>query len=381
MFPEANCKLAANKMSLHHALENRVPIECIEALIAVYPEGTNEIDPNGRLPIHIALANNHPIVVIEMLLHASSDSVQVVEGIPRNYYWNTNQYIGGNLPLHIALKSGASSDVISMLIHAYPVAVKKGDSNANLPLHLAMMNNVSINSISLLLDTFPEATMKHNRKSKNPLALALEHKASLAVVKLLIAASPQSLCEVGEYEEGNVDRFLGYTRKKKLSLHYAAEFGVSPEIFDTVLSGYPEAVSIDDGCRSTEKRFYVSGIRPLEYAIKYGQSYHNVDALLTTNPNIRNVDSLVLIAIGKMARHDVIARLLMAKKVLLREDFEKYIELMPAYSQLCRRQFEIVIGLLRFRQCRIDGKKRDVTKLIAHPIWFHDVVNIVIDFL
>ena len=106
-----------------------------------YVESDYDIDVI-RLPIHLACSLCAPLEVIESIVGAYPEGIQIKER--REMY-----------PLHLACKHGASLDIISYLLNNFPDAATFRDAFGRLPLHLACVNNSSKSVIELLLAFYP----------------------------------------------------------------------------------------------------------------------------------------------------------------------------------------------------------------------------------
>jgi hypothetical protein len=87
----------------------------------------------------------------------------------------------GDLPLHIAVACGAPHTLMRAILASYPEGAKTADARGNLPLHLLLHGLSSqtdwketYTSMSLLLQAFPGGKVQLNMHSKLPIQMILD---------------------------------------------------------------------------------------------------------------------------------------------------------------------------------------------------------------
>jgi len=97
----------------------------IAALLKVRPDGAQQLDGEGLLPLHIAARSCAPVDVLELLIQAYPDGMRAMDATSYR------------LPLHFACIRKANLDCIRVLLAANPVAASYEDGDAHTPAQLA----------------------------------------------------------------------------------------------------------------------------------------------------------------------------------------------------------------------------------------------------
>jgi ankyrin repeat protein len=126
---------------LHMAIKSAAPKEILEMLIKEAPEVTSLTDKFGQTCLHMAVKNgeiddpvqnssentNHPVAI---------EVVDLIHSIDSNQVKAKDQ--ADQLPLHAACQAGCSIDVMEYLVRAYPDAVNVKDKSGRRPLDVAV---------------------------------------------------------------------------------------------------------------------------------------------------------------------------------------------------------------------------------------------------
>ena len=98
-------------------------------------------------------------------------------------HWNVTlnkfgKVIHRRLPIHAALENGAPLVIVRLLVELYPAGTSCADSQGNLPLHLGFMYDAAPNVLQYLLEAYPEAVLVKNHPSDHlrPTTLASSSK-------------------------------------------------------------------------------------------------------------------------------------------------------------------------------------------------------------
>jgi hypothetical protein len=103
VLPKITHKTAMEKgeygqLPLHWAAESQAPLEVVDALLKVYPEGAREKSGwNGQLPLHLAARYKAPLEVVDALLKAYPEGAR-------------EKGEDGQLPLHLAAGNKAPAE-------------------------------------------------------------------------------------------------------------------------------------------------------------------------------------------------------------------------------------------------------------------------------
>ncbi len=182
-------------------------------------------DPDGYLPLHIAVKLGCPPRLAVLLITAHPTAIQTKDK-------------DGSLPLHLAVKHHKGRlwiniyELTTILFQAYPGAIQERDRESNLPIHLALRYRGPDDMIRFLLDKYPESLTEGDRLGNLPLHLAIQFGASYVIVFLLMKLNPEAT--------------KALNNNGATALHKVAFFNSSMEIFELVLNAYPDAASIRD---------------------------------------------------------------------------------------------------------------------------------------
>jgi ankyrin repeat protein len=136
-------------------------------------------DRDGSYPLHMAVANGAPPVVVEMLIRAASEDSLLL----------TNKH--GEKPLHLALIHQADDEAIGVLLgtsanQTMALTHAREKRHGNLPIHTAATAGCSVVVAKKLLQGHPNSIHEKNQQLQTPLELALvSGRCSDDVVRLL----------------------------------------------------------------------------------------------------------------------------------------------------------------------------------------------------
>lgn len=175
LYPEA-AKLknsSDGSLPMHKMVENEHKQHWIHDglrdVYQAYPAALNEVDAQGRLPLHrAAAANKHGGGV------GGSIILQLIEEYPKAAKQTDNS---GRLPLHYVAEHGEGWEEESEAIYqAHPAATSaRAGPSASLPLHMACKAPDSRHGmLQKLVEFHPRATMQRDRNGKLPLHLLCE---------------------------------------------------------------------------------------------------------------------------------------------------------------------------------------------------------------
>ena len=218
---------AYEELPIHLAVCNKAPLVVVVALLEAHIEGVREKDGLKRLPLYCATSNDAPAEVIAALRKAMSS---VAEAGLQSYLDAAvaeDKDKEGRRALHRALEDLAPASVVMAVMDANPAAVRYKDDVGKLPLHRAAESDAPFEVVAALLSAYPAAARVKDKLGKLPLHHAAENKAPFEVMAALLSAYP---------EAARVKDKLG-----RLPLHHAAENEAPLEVVAALLSAYPEA--------------------------------------------------------------------------------------------------------------------------------------------
>lgn len=128
-------------------------------------EAANQQIRDGAYPLHMAIASKSSKAVVEMLMRAAPQVLQM-----------TNKF--GETPLHVAMAVDADTEIVELLLHNREDlgALAMADKiHGNIPLHLAAIHGCRDGVAVLLLTEYPGASKVKNAEGKTPLDLAQEN--------------------------------------------------------------------------------------------------------------------------------------------------------------------------------------------------------------
>jgi len=111
----------------------------IAALLKVRPDGAQQLDGEGLLPLHIAARSCAPVDVLELLIQAYPDGMRAMDATSYR------------LPLHFACTRKANLECIRVLLAANPVAASYEDGDAHTPAQLAASHGAGEEAVQLLM--------------------------------------------------------------------------------------------------------------------------------------------------------------------------------------------------------------------------------------
>jgi ankyrin repeat protein len=164
IFPEAaNLPIFLNPPILHRVLDwslRRSKVKpiineeaCIKLILRANPSTASAVNPkNGRLPLHTALAHGTvPNAIVRRLLDAHPDAVK-------------SRDFDKHLPLHLALAHQADLSLIDRLLQIFPDATKLPDGMNRPILHMAVdrrtLRSIMPNQTTTRVDWRPKYIMK-----------------------------------------------------------------------------------------------------------------------------------------------------------------------------------------------------------------------------
>jgi ankyrin repeat protein len=162
-----------------------ITMRLAELLVATSPSTLQDLDDQGRLPVHAALMRKRP----------SSDLVRLLtEPLPGSLLELDRR---GQLPLHVALSSGklAPPDLVELLVKSEPLALQHPDWSGRLPLHiLVSRSGPPIGLVQLFVESYPPSVQVRDHQGRLPLHVELSRgRPSWRVAELLIEAWPPSV--------------------------------------------------------------------------------------------------------------------------------------------------------------------------------------------
>ena len=215
------------QLPLHHAVRKKASLAVVQELLRVFPEGAERKTKDGLLPLHHATRkakkNKEALNVVKELLASYPDGAQVPDTAD------------GNLPLHNAIRKEAPPEVIEEVLKAYEDAVEVEDMDGFLPLHYAALIHPPIRVFKALLDVHKDGakhwggTVKLETDEELPLHCAARTQAPVEVIEVLLQACP------GAAKETTKDGFL--------PIHLALLHRASLEVVKKLLAAYPEGVT------------------------------------------------------------------------------------------------------------------------------------------
>lgn len=173
-------KITSRVNALHMAGALGAPGEVVQALAAIHPPATSELDKKyGRNPLHISVMSGAPTHTIAALIKSDPKAARQRDN-------------NGRTPLHYACKDPKNAESSTrLLLRAYPEAALVADDSGFLALHVACRYGKSLNVIRMLIRASPESLNMETNKGSTPLACAEGNK-----------------CGMNEEISGILERFL-----------------------------------------------------------------------------------------------------------------------------------------------------------------------------
>ena len=216
------------RLALHYACARQMPLSVIQALVDACPEGVQVPDKNGQLPLHLSVMRacacsdgaTESVLIIQLLVKTFPEAVMTRD----NYSY---------LPLHHAIEIGASEEMYAFLISSDRRCTELR-VDGKLPLAFAIETKRSPAIISMILSAFPSAAREpEHEKGRIPLLHAIERRHGLEVLEELMNVFPLE-CSVVKDNDG------------RQAAHYCVEHDAPIEIFKRVLSDCPGVVMLKD---------------------------------------------------------------------------------------------------------------------------------------
>lgn len=200
------------------------------------------------------------------------------------------QYTGDNnmTPLHCVCRSNPPEDIINTMTDIGPDALYATDAYGWLPLHYACACSASSEVITRLFEEAPYAKTTVDRRGRAPVHFALSN---LSPTRPITANLVANLINTGaaSYPDDN----------GMLPLHYACAYGADPEIIQTLVEEFPDALITTDERGRTPLIFCLANC-DREYAA------FSVRYMLDKNKNLVNKyqgDQVPLHALSDHAHH------------------------------------------------------------------------------
>jgi ankyrin repeat protein len=199
--------------ALHMSIGVGAESGVVRYLIKRNPRAVSTKDPNGRLPLHLAVIYRARLSVVRKLVKVHPEALQ--EPIDDKK---------GHLPLHcaflndytedggndwITVERHGRPDVTAFLMERHPEAARARTANGHLPLHLAFADDdgnpwveergmaeqsVPIGVVDALLDAWPDSIFETDHQGRLALHLACRSALTpLAVIRRLVRGWPESL--------------------------------------------------------------------------------------------------------------------------------------------------------------------------------------------
>ena len=212
-------KDAIGASPLHHAAAHD-NVAALEVVYNAYKEGVNNIDSNGRQPIHVAAEFDAAEAVKFLLANAPEGAYTIVH--------KPDEESGGGLPLHIACRHHSNIGIITSLLAENFSSAKRTDENGDLPLHLLLRNGESVDQVTVktVLTCFAAAASRTDKNGDMPLTLAIKSSCSQSVVNYLMLQYPEA-CKIKD-------------ANGRSNLHLAFEHGADDRVMLGLLNRAPE---------------------------------------------------------------------------------------------------------------------------------------------
>ena len=163
--------------------------KAVKALVLSDSDRARETTEYGELPLHLAVDDNAPLDVIETLITIYPEGIRQ----------KTNEDERFRLPLHYS--QAADLNLIKTLLREYPEGAKIKDEGGSLPIHHIVINTEKEGVIEELIKAYPESlTMVDGYDKLTPLELALENGQwdNAEVLRRLITFNEEEGREVSE---------------------------------------------------------------------------------------------------------------------------------------------------------------------------------------
>ena len=216
---------------LHRAIMYESSFEILRIITEANPVALEEPDADGHLPIHLAVAYGAPLEVIDYFVTNYPEGLAVHD-------------VNGYHPLHYAILTKSPFPIVSYLTIQYPEGLRETDSEDKLPIHLAAEHYPSITYMTMILTMYPDGAKQRDLAYNLPIHYAVQ-KQQAQVVGLLVKSYPESLAEIGEYQQ--------------LPLHKAAQKTIQSYVIPLLVKEYPAAKKAKDAKGKLPIEYYVGG--------------------------------------------------------------------------------------------------------------------------
>jgi len=255
-------KDAIGALPLHHAAAHN-NVAALEIVFSAYKEGVNDVDEEGRQPLHVA-AEFDAVDGVKFLLEKAPEGAYTMIHRPKGDS-------GGGLPLHVACRHHSNLSIITGLLAENFSSCKRSDENGDLPLHLLLRNGEAVEQVTVktILTCFAAAISRTDKNGDLPLAIAIKSECNQSVVNYLLMQYPDG---------AKVLDSDGHT-----NLHLALQHGADDRSLLGLLNHAPElALHIDKE----------SGMLPIQMATEHEHSHFIVNHLLKQDMPIDTKDKV-----------------------------------------------------------------------------------------
>jgi 26S proteasome non-ATPase regulatory subunit 10 len=200
--------------------------EMIRILVEAYPEAVREKQPDGKLPLDLALEHLPSLGSVQAIVRAWPDAIE-------------ESYRRGTLLLHEAVDHGAAEDVLQYLIEQRPASLREVDKNGRIALH-RQGKETRIGAVRFLVNQWEDSVKARDERGRIPLHYAAadwSHEMEpnidcIDIVRFLVEKCPESA--------------LAKDDKGKIPLHIAAACRGDPELVRSLLQACPESAQVKD---------------------------------------------------------------------------------------------------------------------------------------
>ena len=220
LYPKALIhKDAIGALPLHHAAAHD-NVAALEIVFSAFKEGVNDVDIEGRQPLHVA-AEFDAAEGVKFLLEKAPEGAYTMIHRPKGES-------GGGLPLHIACRHHSNLSIITGLLAENFSSCKRSDENGDLPLHLLLRNGDAVEQVTVktILTCFAAASSRTDKNGDLPLTIAIKSECNQSVINYLLMQYPDA---------AKVLDSKGHT-----SLHLALQHGADDRTMLGLLNHAPE---------------------------------------------------------------------------------------------------------------------------------------------
>jgi Ankyrin repeats (3 copies) len=139
-----------------------VAIEAYPSLASQWIYGIDDVSASiyKRLPLHCACIYGGPIDLIEMLIRLYPQGIKTID--PTDL----------STPLSLACFASCSADIIRLLLRTYPRAIDIVNIYGQAPLHVAILSKASYDTIEMLVDETPHLALLKDNDGMNAITYA-----------------------------------------------------------------------------------------------------------------------------------------------------------------------------------------------------------------